>query len=222
MTPVSSCPLSYVPVTVPYRHSCRAPPGPSHLTTWQRVRPWLPTAPVMHQGQRSIRTSAAASVDGVAEDEAPSNARSQRRSRRTTRAHRVTVHSDQQQPPIAADTIDIHQRSTTTSTRRSASSITNQQAAPVSDHAVEVSVQADLADSTGHASSTTRGQSVTNSSASRSSKTRTQGSSRTGSTMHGAYVMVPQPLPRVLILHTGGTLGMDVSKSACFNVHTAH
>jgi L-asparaginase/Glu-tRNA(Gln) amidotransferase subunit D len=28
--------------------------------------------------------------------------------------------------------------------------------------------------------------------------------------VQGPHVTVPQPLPHVLILHTGGTLGMDV------------
>lgn len=38
-------------------------------------------------------------------------------------------------------------------------------------------------------------------------------SSRASNRVHGTYVMVPQPLPRVLILHTGGTLGMDLKES---------
>jgi L-asparaginase/Glu-tRNA(Gln) amidotransferase subunit D len=39
-------------------------------------------------------------------------------------------------------------------------------------------------------------------------------SSSSSTTIHsmvqGPHVVVPQPLPHVLILHTGGTLGMDV------------
>lgn len=201
---------SRVLAVCPY-HVLRATPSCT-----RQARPRLSaacTVPGWQQRHRSsLSVAAVTSADLDTLESNKDSRRSHRRSRRTTRADTRSVEGNQQRSLAAAG-------STSNKDSSRSCSVSNAQQRAVSDmfeDAALLPTNADLTNSAGLPSSSYGSESATNSRTSRTNKRQSNGNSRLASTVHSAHVIVRQPLPRVLMLHTGGTLGMDVSRSECW------